>query len=176
MDRLEDGGFDKYEAYLDSAALNLEVSSTLPLRRNCDFDTSTIMPFRTEELTDCCISSSSDQGIESELHNVRKILGPCSGAPSPLHADRFASSKVGLPNFIEEKFTPQRLPEFALNALSNSPLENHHKQLCRRFQNPKMRALLSFQDLYVGEALRYISKADSPLILMLLSNISILSL
>ncbi|CAM9896207.1 unnamed protein product [Ascophyllum nodosum] len=99
MDRLEDGGFDKYEAYLDSAALNLE---------------------------------------------------------------------VGLPNFIEEKFTPQRLPEFALNALSNSPLENHHKQLCRRFQNPKMRALLSFQDLYVG-----LSPYNAPAVFSLLQAIEL---
>lgn len=59
--------------------------------------------------------------------------------------------QVGLPNFIEEKFTPARLPEFALGALFNSPLENHYGQLRRRFESPKMRALLSFQDLYVGE-------------------------
>lgn len=58
--------------------------------------------------------------------------------------------QVGLPNFIEEKFTPARLPEFALSALFNSPLENHYGQLRRRFDSPKMRALLSFQDLYVG--------------------------
>lgn len=59
--------------------------------------------------------------------------------------------QVGLPNFIEEKLTPGRLPEFALGALFNSPLENHYKQLSRRFESEKMRALLSFQDLYVGE-------------------------
>ena len=59
--------------------------------------------------------------------------------------------QVGLPNFIEEKFTPERLPQFALGALFNSPLENHYGQLRRRFESPKMRALLSFQDLYVGE-------------------------
>ena len=64
----------------------------------------------------------------------------------------FLLLQVGLPNFIEEKFTPSRLPEFALNALSNSPLENHYNQLKRRFDSPKMRALLSFQDLYVGES------------------------
>lgn len=58
---------------------------------------------------------------------------------------------MGLPNFIEEKFTPARLPEFAINALSNFPLENHFKQLSRQFKSPKMKALLSFQDLYVGE-------------------------
>ncbi|CAN0408257.1 unnamed protein product, partial [Laminaria digitata] len=81
LDAIETGGFDKYQAYLDGAQVNLE---------------------------------------------------------------------IGLPNFIEEKFDPSRLPEFALNALFNSPLENHDKQLRRRFETPKMRALLSFQDLYVG--------------------------
>lgn len=30
MDRLEDGGFEKYQAYLDGAALNLEVGHTRP--------------------------------------------------------------------------------------------------------------------------------------------------
>lgn len=63
----------------------------------------------------------------------------------------FSGAQVGLPNFIEEKFTPGRLPEFALGALFNSPLENHYGQLRRRFESSKMRALLSFQDLYVGE-------------------------
>lgn len=68
-----------------------------------------------------------------------------------LHSIPVTLFQVGLPNFIEEKFTPGRLPEFALGALFNSPLENHYGQLSRRFDNPKMRALLSFQDLYVGE-------------------------
>ncbi|CBJ25802.1 conserved unknown protein [Ectocarpus siliculosus] len=99
MDRLEDGGFDKYKAYLDGAQLNLE---------------------------------------------------------------------VGLPNFIEEKFTPGRLPEFALGALFNSPLENHYGQLSRRFDNPKMRALLSFQDLYVG-----LSPYNAPAVFSLLQAIEL---
>lgn len=58
---------------------------------------------------------------------------------------------MGLPNFIEERLSLARLPEFVWNALSSSPLENHHRQLSRNFDSPKMRALLSFQDLYVGK-------------------------
>eukprot|EP00904_Undaria_pinnatifida_P006680 jgi/Undpi1/3141/HiC_scaffold_15.g06515.m1 len=99
LDGIESGGFEKYQAYLDGAQLNLE---------------------------------------------------------------------VGLPNFIEEKFTPSRLPEFALNALSNSPLENHYNQLKRRFDSPKMRALLSFQDLYVG-----LSPYTAPAVFSLLQAIEL---
>ncbi|CAM9453195.1 unnamed protein product, partial [Hapterophycus canaliculatus] len=97
--RLEDGGFNKYQAYLDVAQRNLE---------------------------------------------------------------------VGLPNFIEEKFTPGRLPEFALGALFNSPLENHYGQLSRRFKSEKMRALLSFQDLYVG-----LSPYNAPAVFSLLQAIEL---
>lgn len=99
MDRLEPRGFEKYQAYLNRAQLNLE---------------------------------------------------------------------VGLPNFIEEKLTTNRLPEFAFNALSYSPLENHYKQLSRTFESVKMRALLSFQDLYVG-----LSPYNAPAVFSLLQAIEL---
>ncbi|CAM9322137.1 unnamed protein product [Discosporangium mesarthrocarpum] len=77
--------------------------------------------------------------------------------------------EVGLPNFIEERLDMSRLPEFAWKALSGSfPLENHHAQLSRKFSTPKMRALLSFQDLYVG-----LSPYNAPAIFSLLQGIEL---
>lgn len=98
------------------------------------------------------VASNPDSFFVRWMNN--STVGPTLKHPSSCGpAGCLARMQVGLPNFIEQRFTPARLPEFALNALSNSPLENHYKQLCRRFESSKMRALLSFQDLYVGEFL-----------------------
>ncbi|KAG5184744.1 hypothetical protein JKP88DRAFT_314038 [Tribonema minus] len=57
---------------------------------------------------------------------------------------------VGWPNFIAQQLSLNGMPQFALASLLNSPFEAHHKQLQRRFKSPKLQAMLSFQDLYVG--------------------------
>jgi phytoene desaturase (3,4-didehydrolycopene-forming) len=60
----------------------------------------------------------------------------------------------GLPNFIEERLDLSSLPEFLLESLRDGarawPLKPHSDVLQGFFSSAKMRALASFQDLYVG--------------------------
>eukprot|EP00980_Cylindrotheca_fusiformis_P012671 scaffold3103_cov136-Cylindrotheca_fusiformis.AAC.9 len=60
----------------------------------------------------------------------------------------------GLPNFIEERLDLSSFPAFLKEALSDFgkawPLKPHSDVLDAVFQSEKMKALASFQDLYVG--------------------------
>ena len=60
----------------------------------------------------------------------------------------------GLPNFIEERLHISSLPSFVYEALREGgkrwPLQPHSTMLSSLFTNPKMIALASFQNLYVG--------------------------
>jgi phytoene desaturase (3,4-didehydrolycopene-forming) len=60
----------------------------------------------------------------------------------------------GLPNFIEEKLDLKTLPKFLIESLKDNasrwPLQPHSTMLSNLFSSPKMIALASFQDLYVG--------------------------
>jgi phytoene desaturase (3,4-didehydrolycopene-forming) len=60
----------------------------------------------------------------------------------------------GLPNFIEERFDVKSFPAFLQQALRAGakawPLKPHSDVLDATFASHKMRALASFQDLYVG--------------------------
>jgi len=60
----------------------------------------------------------------------------------------------GLPNFIEERLDIRSFPAFLKEALRDSllrwPLQPHSSMLSSLFDSPKLIALASFQDLYVG--------------------------
>lgn len=60
----------------------------------------------------------------------------------------------GLPNFIEERLDLGTLPKFLMESLKENakrwPLQPHSAMLSNLFSSPKMIALASFQDLYVG--------------------------
>lgn len=60
----------------------------------------------------------------------------------------------GLPNFIEERLDLGTLPRFLMESLKENairwPLQPHSTMLSNLFSSPKMIALASFQDLYVG--------------------------
>lgn len=60
----------------------------------------------------------------------------------------------GLPNFIEERLDLASLPSFVVEALRDWgqawPLQPHSDLLDKLFVSDKMKALASFQDLYVG--------------------------
>jgi phytoene desaturase (3,4-didehydrolycopene-forming) len=62
--------------------------------------------------------------------------------------------ECGLPNFIEERLDLASLPNFIWHALRDNgkawPLKAHSDVLDAFFRSPKMKALASFQDLYVG--------------------------
>eukprot|EP00536_Pseudo-nitzschia_multiseries_P002135 jgi/Psemu1/235406/estExt_Genewise1.C_280111 len=61
---------------------------------------------------------------------------------------------AGLPNFIEERLDLASLPEFLRRSLSGGgkawPLKPHSDVLDAMFDSDKLKALASFQDLYVG--------------------------
>jgi phytoene desaturase (3,4-didehydrolycopene-forming) len=60
----------------------------------------------------------------------------------------------GLPNFIEERLDVTTLPAFMVEALKDGakrwPLQPHSTMLDSLFDSPKLKAMASFQDLYVG--------------------------
>ncbi|KAK1737351.1 phytoene desaturase family protein, partial [Skeletonema marinoi] len=60
----------------------------------------------------------------------------------------------GLPNFIEERLDVTTLPAFMVEALKDGakrwPLQPHSAMLDALFDSPKLKAMASFQDLYVG--------------------------
>jgi len=77
---------------------------------------------------------------------------------------------AGLPLFIEqnwEKGLPV-LPKFLINALLHWPLKSHHDQLGEFFESDRMRALFSFQDLYIG-----LSPYTAPGVFSLLQSIEL---
>lgn len=61
---------------------------------------------------------------------------------------------AGLPNFIEERLDLGSLPNFLVQSLKDSakawPLKPHSDVLDALFESNKLKALASFQDLYVG--------------------------
>jgi len=67
----------------------------------------------------------------------------------------------GLPNFIEERLDVPSFPAFLREALREGrwPLQPHSTMLSSLFESPKMIALASFQDLYVGLS-PYINKGQ----------------
>ena len=69
----------------------------------------------------------------------------------------------GLPNFIEERLDLPSFPAFLKEALRDGlerwPLQPHSTMLSSLFESPKMIALASFQDLYVGLS-PYINKGQ----------------
>jgi phytoene desaturase (3,4-didehydrolycopene-forming) len=62
--------------------------------------------------------------------------------------------ECGLPNFIEQRVDLASFPSFLIESLRNGarawPLRPHSSMLSRFFNSTKLRALASFQDLYVG--------------------------
>jgi phytoene desaturase (3,4-didehydrolycopene-forming) len=69
----------------------------------------------------------------------------------------------GLPNVIEEKFTTTKLLPFIVACIKAFPLLPHNNMLERYFSSPKVRAAMSFQNLYVG-----LSPYNAPAIFSLL--------
>ena len=56
-----------------------------------------------------------------------------------------------LPNVIEEKLSLSLLLPFLSSCLQNFPLLPHISMLYKYFpKSPKLRAMMSFQDLYIG--------------------------
>ena len=91
----------------------------------------------------------------------------------------------GLPNFIEEKLDLTSFPAFIWEALREKgkrwPLKPHSSVLSELFTSPKMVALASFQDLYVGlepylnqnQLLGGVLKKTAPAVFGLLSAIEL---
>eukprot|EP00635_Sarcinochrysidales_sp_CCMP3193_P014108 CAMPEP_0118897366 /NCGR_PEP_ID=MMETSP1166-20130328/4793_1 /TAXON_ID=1104430 /ORGANISM="Chrysoreinhardia sp, Strain CCMP3193" /LENGTH=566 /DNA_ID=CAMNT_0006836435 /DNA_START=75 /DNA_END=1772 /DNA_ORIENTATION=+ len=78
--------------------------------------------------------------------------------------------RAGWPLFVEERLgdAPKFLPRFLRTALRKWPLESHDAHLRRFFRSPKLRALLSFNDLYVG-----LTPTDAPAVFSLLAAIEL---
>lgn len=74
----------------------------------------------------------------------------------------------GLPNVIEEKFTSSYLIEFLSACIRNIPFLSHRSMLEKYFKTEKMRAAMSFQDLYIG-----LSPYEAPSIFSLLQALEI---
>ena len=56
----------------------------------------------------------------------------------------------GLPNIIKEQFNATYLFPFIQSCIKIFPLFSHYNMLTNFFRTPKLRAMFSFQDLYVG--------------------------
>eukprot|EP00466_Bigelowiella_natans_P016692 jgi/Bigna1/40580/e_gw1.44.21.1 len=74
----------------------------------------------------------------------------------------------GLPLFIENDWSNalELVPKFIGNALQHWPLKSHYASLGEFFDTDKMKALFSFQDLYIG-----LSPYESPGVFSLLQSI-----
>lgn len=83
-----------------------------------------------------------------------------------MHATNFL--EFGLPNVIEEKFTPNHLLPFISSCIQNFPLFSHDSMLKKFFVSPKLRAMMSFQDLYIG-----LSPYEAPAIFSLLQALEL---
>ena len=116
---------------------------------------------------DSLVLDQRDAGFEAALERIeegsyQKYLEYMKSAEINLEG--------GWPNFIEERFTPELLPKFLANALQpkNFPLRSHHSSLGEYFKTEKLKALFSFQDLYVG-----LSPYNAPAVFSLLTAIEL---
>jgi len=77
---------------------------------------------------------------------------------------------AGLPLFIQEDLATglPKLPQFIFNALAHWPLKGHHAQLGEFFETDRLKALFSFQDLYIG-----LSPYEAPGVFSLLQSIEL---
>jgi phytoene desaturase (3,4-didehydrolycopene-forming) len=107
----------------------------------------------------CSKPKDSDTPIYSEMElESRKALD----VMEPNGAEKWdeylrtceAYLECGLPNFIEQRLDLASLPEFMYESLRDNakgwPLQPHSSMLDKFFASNKLRALASFQDLYVG--------------------------
>lgn len=69
----------------------------------------------------------------------------------------------GLPNVIEERWDSTHLIPFIRACIQAFPLLSHDAMLRTLFNSPKLRAMLSFQDLYIG-----LSPSEAPAVFSLL--------
>jgi phytoene dehydrogenase-like protein len=76
--------------------------------------------------------------------------------------------EFGLPNVIEENFSTKYLIEFLASCVQNIPLLSHRFMLNKYFKTEKMRAAMSFQNLYIG-----LSPFEAPSIFSLLQALEI---
>lgn len=76
--------------------------------------------------------------------------------------------RFGWPNVIEEKLELSSLPDFLSACIRAFPLRSHESVLRDFFASPKVRAMLSFQDLYVG-----LSPSEAPAVFALLQALEL---
>ena len=76
----------------------------------------------------------------------------------------------GLPVVIEENLTVniQHMFKFLLACIKDFPLLSHYKMLSKYFKSNKLRAMMSFQDLYIG-----LSPYEAPAIFSLLQALEL---
>lgn len=82
----------------------------------------------------------------------------------------------GLPNFIQQRLDLGSFPAFIKSALLESwPLQSHKSMLDRFFDSDKLKALASFQDLYVGLSPygSNILRTTAPAVFALLASIEL---
>ncbi len=99
---------------------------------------------------------------DKDLQHLEKISREQMNGMEPDGAEKWdeymqssaAFLDCGLPNFIEERIELQPFPAFVNEAVKGGfkawPLKPHSAVLDEIFDSDKMRALASFQDLYVG--------------------------
>lgn len=98
------------------------------------------------------------QGMSLEEMESRRIMDSLEPDGSTKWDDYMRATSAfldcGLPNFIEERLDLLSFPSFIQEALRDFgkawPLKPHSDMLDAIFESEKMRALASFQDLYVG--------------------------
>lgn len=99
-----------------------------------------------------------DENLKSAEKESRNKMDSFESSGAKKWDDYMQSTQAfldcGLPNFIEERLDLASFPSFILEALKDGlkawPLKPHSTVLDATFESDKMKALASFQDLYVG--------------------------
>jgi phytoene desaturase (3,4-didehydrolycopene-forming) len=76
--------------------------------------------------------------------------------------------RFGLPTVIQEKPDFTHFGSFVMACIKVFPLRSHDSMLQQYFKSPKLRAMMSFQDLYIG-----LSPYESPAIFCLLQALEL---
>ncbi|GAB5366852.1 hypothetical protein AAMO2058_001179400 [Amorphochlora amoebiformis] len=126
-----------------------------------------VMPaFRAIFSDNISVTFSDDQADMQRQLNALEIDGFQKYQSYMKWAD--TNLDAGLPLFIQQDLASgaPKLPEFLFNCLRYWPLFSHHKQLGQFFDTDRMKALMSFQDLYIG-----LSPYEAPAVFSLLQSI-----
>jgi len=127
---------------------------------------------RVDPLYAVYFSDNSRSEISADINKMRIEVERLGSGSWEAYLQYIKDAEVflnfGLQNVIEEKLSFEYFASFVWASIRNFPLMSHFSMLNKYFKSSKLRAMMSFQDLYIG-----LSPYEAPAIFSLLQALEI---